>query len=94
VVMAEEWPALMGMKWLNLKWCFTLRNEEGGRGNRCGMWCGTRGSASMAGRSWGSTGRRCKAAGGDILASVREEEDGLGWAGWAERPRRAAALLA
>jgi hypothetical protein len=49
VVKAEEWPALMGTKRLTLNWRFNLRIDGGGRGNGCGMWCGTRGSASMAG---------------------------------------------
>jgi hypothetical protein len=49
VVKVEEWPTLMGMKWLALNWRFTLRIEGGGRGNGCGMRCSTRGSASMAG---------------------------------------------
>jgi hypothetical protein len=40
---------LMETKCLTLNWCFTLRIEGGGRGNKRGMWCGARGSASIAG---------------------------------------------
>jgi hypothetical protein len=32
MINTEEWPTLMGTKWLFLKWQFTLQNEEGGRG--------------------------------------------------------------
>jgi hypothetical protein len=47
VVKAEEWPMLMGMKWLPLNWHFTPQNEEGRRGNGRGMQCGAWGSAPM-----------------------------------------------
>jgi hypothetical protein len=47
VVKTEEWPVLMGMKWLPLNWRFTPQNEGGRRGNRRGMQCGARGSAAM-----------------------------------------------
>jgi hypothetical protein len=34
VIKTEEWPTLMGMKWLTLKWQFTSQNQEGGWGKR------------------------------------------------------------
>jgi hypothetical protein len=49
VVRAEEWPVLMGMKWLAINWWFTLWIKGGGRGNECWMRCDARCSASMAG---------------------------------------------
>jgi hypothetical protein len=51
VIKAEELPTLMGLKRLALNWCFTLWIERGGRGNGHGIWCGTRGSGSMAGKA-------------------------------------------
>jgi hypothetical protein len=50
VIKADEWPTLMGMKWLALNWCFTLWIEGERRGNMRGMWCGAWGSGSMAGQ--------------------------------------------
>jgi hypothetical protein len=66
VVKAKEWLALMGTKQLPLQWHFTPWNDEGGRENECGMQCGARDSASMAGRRRGGAGRRHKANGGGI----------------------------
>jgi hypothetical protein len=49
VIKVEEWPALMGMKWLTLNWRFSSRIEGGGRGNGHVMRCGARGNGSMVG---------------------------------------------
>jgi hypothetical protein len=62
VIKVEEWPTLMGMKRLALDWCFTLRIEGEGRGNRRGMWCGARGSGSMAGEVGAARGASARLA--------------------------------
>jgi hypothetical protein len=49
VIKTEKQPTLMGMKWLTLNWHFNMQVEGGGRGNRYGMRCSARCSASMAG---------------------------------------------
>jgi hypothetical protein len=56
VIKADEWLALIGMKWLALNWHFTLRIEGGGRENGRGMRCGSQGSGSMAGEAGAARG--------------------------------------
>jgi hypothetical protein len=53
VTKAEEWPALTGIKWLAINWCFTPWIDGGGRGNGRGMRCNAQGSGGEAGAARG-----------------------------------------
>jgi hypothetical protein len=64
---------------------YSVKSRRGEGGNRRGIWCVTRGSVSMAGRSRSGARRRCKADGGGSPCFGAGGGRRGGWAGWAKK---------